>query len=811
MQIKIINIPAQGRNKDYKFIGGKASITNVGGGIDGGLPSSGGSWLERYFTFNAETNILTCNVNFVSELHIAAFSSGAALPSIWNLLPIASEDRLGGIKLSDDFDIDSDGTLTIKAPQWGLPSSWYSDNDAIRAITGYSDGNDVGNYATLAIYEFEEDSMAVDDDDNYLLPDDITSADPGRWVKKKKLALADHTHTHFDTGLEKHTAEQISFEPESTSDLMADDVNEALNEIYGKIKATEKEIMTLEQAKTAMSESQLKPNTLYYISDWNMIFLAVNEYAFQNEGIRLMYCPATYRSTTDSHGNIWRGIWNSTLPWYDIDELVIWGGRVWRNVANNLGYAVNPITLNSDDWELVDPTSFTNNEYILRTFGCSFDWEEEEITQQWDQYNNRIIGTTNSAITNYENTCDHTDWNIYTQSNDYVFKNNLAGLIMNNIASAGINDNDTGTDFISGNIVSTSIRDNVCGAIMNNILNNGYIIENTNLGDIKNNICKSIERNSNKGEISGNSNIGYIEANSNIGWIKGNSNTNIYWNVNIGDIEGNDNTTEICYNSNSGVISNNTNNGIIEGNSGNGDIHTNSNNGRIYFNSNNGHIAYNSNGGHIEFNDNSGRIYLNSCSSNIAYNQNSGNISNNGARVSSIFKNKNAGDVSNNNAPLGYNLVIRDNANSGAITNNTNRTGIYNNINGGQIAYNSNTGSIYNNINAGEIAYNSNTGDISSNNNSGWITNNNNTGHIWFNSNTESIDMNSNIGGIEYNKCNGPIMFNIHSGAISLNNNNGGIVDNSGTGHIQYNNNNGFISGNVLSGNLSDTIVNKGV
>lgn len=72
-----------------------------------------------------------------------------------------------------------------------LPNTWCADITEIRAITDYEEGQDLGIYATATIYEFVDSVTNDDDGDTYLKPDDIDSADAGRWVKRKTFVTED--------------------------------------------------------------------------------------------------------------------------------------------------------------------------------------------------------------------------------------------------------------------------------------------------------------------------------------------------------------------------------------------------------------------------------------------------------------------------------------------------------------------------------------------------------------------------------------------------------------------------------------------
>jgi hypothetical protein len=101
-------------------------------------------------------------------------------------------DGVGVSVLSLETTLTTSGGNTSAAA--GLPSTWEANKAAIRAITGYQHGIDVGDYETGAIYEFDSTLTAADDNDTYLTPGDIIEPAPGRWIKRKVFSVSGHTH-----------------------------------------------------------------------------------------------------------------------------------------------------------------------------------------------------------------------------------------------------------------------------------------------------------------------------------------------------------------------------------------------------------------------------------------------------------------------------------------------------------------------------------------------------------------------------------------------------------------------------------------
>lgn len=505
----------------------------------------------------------------------------------------------------------------------------------------------------------------------------------------------------------------------------------------------------------------LQPGSLYRIDTEettyknNGIFLtAITTNELDKKGTIIFLAPGTYQTTTDGFGNVWLGIWQSTLT-PAVGDLVIWGGRVWSNVNGLVGASVDEYTLDSE-WTAIGRDTFSNGEYIEMFLGCEYDYTNNWIEKQYDG-NSNIVGIsflTSTTIGLTINPSSVTDWNALTLYTLF-YENDVPFGIWNNLSSFGIFSNNC-------RIISTNNIGN--GQISYNTMAGG-ITSNTNSGNIWHNIKPF-------GEISLNSNGGEIG-----------------YNLNSNDIGLNSNNGTILNNYNGGSILNNTNGGAINDNYNLGDISGNSNTGSILNNSNSSDILNNSNLGDISFNSNLGNISSNSNSNIIALNKVLGEISNN----------SNNGSIVSNSCAKG----IINNSNGGSINDNSNNGSIIGNINNSSILNNSNLDDIDGNSNSGLIENNSNSGPIRSNSNGGLIANNSNLGVIENNTNTQKINLNSN---------NGDIIGNDNEIAdISSNQNNGSIINNTGSGgpwNIQTNINNGFISGNFIA-DVDDTIVNK--
>lgn len=321
----------------------------------------------------------------------------------------------------------------------------------------------------------------------------------------------------------------------------------------GITEATYSEIISM------VSTSNLTVGVTYKITDRGdrgLFFqtLSVNE--LSKTGIRKMLCPAWY-SPGLYNGNNWIGVWNNTKITV-IDNLAIWGGKVWKNLTGVIGNANADNELDLVNWIEIPKVSFTNNEYVQMQFGVSYDLSNDWIDRQWDSKGN-IFGIDYYLEQEYwdygYNLCDISDWNLSSSDLGSVFANNITMGVWNNHESIGL----------YNNRVDWGIYGNRCNWIENNMI------------------------------------LGEISINSNTGGISNNTGGSINGNFNYGSIHDNFITDSITNNSNTGDIHNNTNAGAIANNYNNGNITYNANNGAVQGNSNLGIITFNTNNGAIDY------------------------------------------------------------------------------------------------------------------------------------------------------------------------------------------------------------------
>ncbi|MBN2814839.1 MAG: hypothetical protein JXQ80_12230 [Bacteroidales bacterium] len=304
-----------------------------------------------------------------------------------------------------------------------------------------------------------------------------------------------------------------------------------------------------------ISTDSLQAGSFYKVTDrgdrW-LLFQAVSTNQMAPEGFRLMLCPATYAVGADAFSNNWIGVRNETKTAL-VNDLAIWGGKVWKNLTGDIGITDDDITLDSTNWAEIPKASFSNHEYIEMLFVCQYDWINDYVVSQFDSDGNTAFY--NADHDSYNN-CDITDWNWGTSG--YLFFGNKVRGCYNNSNAGDIYSN-TCDEYISHNYNNGGIYENHCLSISENRNNGeiygnicGDILTNSNNESIANNLLPKnshIRNNSNAGAIAQNKNNGSIEQNSHLGAILHNLNNGDIINVSSTD------PISVFYNVNNGMIS----------------------------------------------------------------------------------------------------------------------------------------------------------------------------------------------------------------------------------------------------------------
>ena len=433
--------------------------------------------------------------------------------------------------------------------------------------------------------------------------------------------------------------------------------------------------VTKTQLDTYITNSTLKPGVLYGITEaerWMLLgdstdtlyLRAISTNQLETKGTGKFFVPK-YDQTLQGYG-IWQGeVYAAfpttvTEPVYAVDDTVIWGGKLWKNLTGLLGSKIDIYTL-SEDWEVIP---FDEVNYNVRFDKIEYDYQNDMIIYRKDNNGNEIS-------TSYQ------DWTI----KEYNFGSNLLNYSLWNSLKIYQWGNEFDSNLNKGcglNIVTNSILEclNTCGNIHSNVLNNGNIHSNVlNNGNIHSNVLEW-------GYITYNTleNGGYIDSNTlNIGQMSSNT-------LNSGQMSSNT--------LNNGIISSNTlNGGLISSNTlDGGNINSNTldggqmssnilNSGQMSSNTlNNGIISSNTlNGGLISSNTlDGGNINSNTLDGGqMSYNTlNSGYITNNTL--------ENSGNISYNTLDGGLissNTLDGGNINSNTVNNGRIRLGLANTVN----------------------------------------------------------------------------------------------------------------------------------
>lgn len=81
------------------------------------------------------------------------------------------------------------------------PNNWLQTIADLRAFTDYDNGDDLGVYANFNVYQFDSSSLATDDGDTVVKPNDKTVGQAGRWLVMKQFQERSLDITNFNRNL----------------------------------------------------------------------------------------------------------------------------------------------------------------------------------------------------------------------------------------------------------------------------------------------------------------------------------------------------------------------------------------------------------------------------------------------------------------------------------------------------------------------------------------------------------------------------------------------------------------------------------
>ena len=227
---------------------------------------------------------------------------------------------------------------------------------------------------------------------------------------------------------------------------------------------------------TARNASELVKGVNYYCSDLGFSFLAtaVNSISMITENVINVVEASLYSSL---------GIWVTNKD-YSVDDLIIWGGQVWKCTATAGGYTpVDDFTLNGSYYEVETTSSY----YDVKTLSILYSEEDLLIIESSDDKGNIVRSKTQE---------NHyfSDWN-----DDRIYNNITEGFFNNDV---------------------NDISNNICKVIKNNVID-GDITYNRNNGDITDNtnaatFTLDITDNTNNGGITFNNATASVVIDSNI-------------------------------------------------------------------------------------------------------------------------------------------------------------------------------------------------------------------------------------------------------------------------------------------------------
>lgn len=295
--------------------------------------------------------------------------------------------------------------------------------------------------------------------------------------------------------------------------------------------------VTRTELEDLVNDEQLIKGATYKITDRGDggIFLdAVSESKLNPEGTRLQLIPNPAIFTASN-------VWNPANYFiYTEGVCVTYYSTIYQCSVETISNPFIDPSSNTDEWTLIPktfpiptitiPELFTGEAYILHSFGIIYDYHNDWISKQWDEFNN-VLGYSynNHNILSY-NPVDVSDWYIAQNVNfgysAALMFNNRAWGIINNRKEFGesnfyIQDNFIEAGFIMENWITEIIGNNIDetnynvpiplqGICLNGQKDNGdetysyvypFIRVNDNKGIFGNYVSEFIEGNVNNGVI----------------------------------------------------------------------------------------------------------------------------------------------------------------------------------------------------------------------------------------------------------------------------------------------------------------------
>jgi hypothetical protein len=155
------------------------------------------------------------------------------------------------------------------------------------------------------------------------------------------------------------------------------------------------------------------PNLIFLGDDRGYVYIkAITPNSFSKEVIRVMAVPANYSTT----GTL-KGVWDVGKT-ANINDTMIWGCKVWKNITGNIGTAISDSVL-SADWQLQTKALNTGAVYVDKQFTAIYDFDTDWFELQRDNRGNEF-GCPSDSLALYNpsnvNHCDFTDWNFHSDT-----------------------------------------------------------------------------------------------------------------------------------------------------------------------------------------------------------------------------------------------------------------------------------------------------------------------------------------------------------------------------------------------------------
>lgn len=200
-----------------------------------------------------------------------------------------------------------------------------------------------------------------------------------------------------------------------------------------QIKNIEKSV-TKTELDVLVTNSRLITGAYYKVTNrghLGLILQAASPNSFYLNTI-FIFCTVNY-----STYNIW-----DSLTTYNVNDVVIWGNKYWKNLNGNAGTSIDSLLLDTSEWILL---AYTDPLYKSNNYSCDYNYETDKYITIMDNHNNIFDSTTSNNYMKFK-------WGTNTISSNNIIESDIE---ICNIPNVAFNGNNITNAIITSNTIDT--------------------------------------------------------------------------------------------------------------------------------------------------------------------------------------------------------------------------------------------------------------------------------------------------------------------------------------------------------------------